>query len=129
MPRIQVNFHLYAKDVDRAGLFYEQHLGFKFEGQIKASENTEWAALRTDNAILWLGPEGAQKGLIVLIEAELPKLVARLKSEGVTVIVPDEFKKEELEDEQLTFETDWGRHAWILDSEDNVVMLFEPCEG
>jgi len=25
--------------------------------------------------------------------------------------------------------TEWGKHAWFLDSEGNVVMLFEPAGG
>ena len=129
MSRKQVNFYLYAKDVERAGDFYDRHFGFKLEGQINAGENTKMAALRTDNAILWLGPEGAQKGLIVLIEEDLHKLVQGLKSEGVPIFLPDEFKNEQPDEDQLVFETEWGRHSWMMDSENNVVMLFEPFAG
>ena len=128
MPRTQVNFYLHTGNIERAVMFYQQNFGFRLEGQIEAAGKNEWAALRTDNALLWLGPSGAKTGLIILIEEKLAGLVEKIKKLGVTIFIPEELHHQQGEEKDI-FESDWGKHTWILDSEDNVVMLFEPAAG
>ncbi|HEX9973223.1 MAG TPA: hypothetical protein VGD14_14220 [bacterium] len=43
-------------------------------------------------------------------------------------IIPDELASASQQRGDI-LATDWGKHAWFLDSEGNVVMLFEPAEG
>ena len=128
MARMQINFHLYAENVSRAALFYGQNFGFKLEGQIEADKENGWAALRAENALLWLSPQGAKTGLIILIDEKLEELVLQLKHIGTTVLIPEELNKDQLKENDI-LTTEWGRHSWMLDSEDNVVMLFEPLAG
>lgn len=128
MPRIQVNFCLYAENIERAVIFYQRNFGFKLEGQIKAGGKNEWAALRAENALIWLGLAGARTGLIILVEEKLTELINQLKQIGITVFIPDELQDQQQGDDDL-LETDWGKHAWIVDTENNVVMLFEPATG
>lgn len=125
MPRIQTNFYLYAENIERAVTFYQENFGFTLEGQIITGEKNEWAALRTENALIWLGATGAKTGLIILVEKNLAQFVDQLKKLGVTIFVPVESQTKEND----LIETQWGKHTWILDSEKNIVMLFEPAEG
>jgi len=124
----QANFYLFAENIERAVMFYQQNFDFKLEGQIEAGQGSKWAALRTDNALIWLGPNGAKNGLIILVENKLTELVDKLMQLGVTVFIPDEFQ-DQIEKSTNILETEWGKHAWILDSENNAVMLFEPAAG
>ena len=128
MTRKQANFYLFAENIERAVMFYKQNFDFKLEGQTEAKQGSQWAALRTENALIWLGPNGAKNGLIILVEKKLIELVDKLRQLAVTIFIPDEFQ-DQIEKNATLLETEWGRHAWILDSENNVVMLFEPAEG
>jgi len=128
MPRIQANFYLYAEDLERAAHFYQQHFGFAPLGKMDANEQTSWSAMKAENAIIWLGLSGAITGLIILIEKNLEQVVEKLQSADITVFIPGELKQQP-DDDQVILYTDWGKHSWLLDSEKNVVMLFEPAEG
>ena len=128
MPGIQANFNLYAEDVERAVDFYGKHFNFKHLGNIDETKSTNLAALKLENTIIWLGKNGASKGLILLIEKEFSALINGLKESGVNFIIPEEMKfGTQISDEVI--QTEWGKHAWFIDSEKNVVMLFEPNEG
>ena len=127
MPRFQANFHLYAENLNRAISFYTENFKFKLLGHV-ANENTEaWAAMRVENAILWLGDKGTNSGLIILIDKEIEKFVVQLVENNVEFFIPDEFKNE-IQEGQNVVQTDWGKHAWFFDSERNSIMLFQPFE-
>lgn len=128
MTTIQLNFHLYAKNLDRTISFYTRNFQFELLGQIGAEHQDQWAALTARNALLWLGQTGATRGLILLIEKDLEALISRLKTDGVTCFIPEQFASDAEQNNDI-LATDWGKHAWILDSEENVVMLFEPIAG
>ena len=128
MPRMQTNFYLYAENIERAVLFYRQNFNFKVEGQLNAEQHNQWAALRTENALIWLGPNGARNGLIILLEEKLDEFVDQLKKMAITVFRPEELQNQQKSGDCI-LETEWGRHSWILDSENNIVMLFEPVAG
>jgi len=128
MTGVQVNFHLFASDLARAVSFYTRNFNFELMEQIPGEHPNNWAALRTPNAILWLGKSGATKGLILLIEKELSACLARLKNDGVTCFIPEELAAASSHRDDILI-TEWGKHAWFLDSEGNVVMLFEPAGG
>ena len=125
MSRIQTNFYLYAENIERAVLFYQQNFSFKLEGQITTGQDNQWAALRTENSLIWLGHTGAKTGLIILVEQKLDEFVDQIRQIGTTIFVPQELRKQQLSNEDI-LTTEWGKHTWILDSENNVVMLFEP---
>ena len=127
MPKFQANFHLYAENLNRAISFYTENFKFKLLGHV-ANENTEaWAAMRVENAILWLGDKGTNSGLIILIDKEIEKFVVQLVENNVEFFIPDEFKNE-IQEGQNVVQTDWGKHAWFFDSERNSIMLFQPFE-
>ncbi len=128
MPRIQANFHLYAENLDRAIKFYEQHFGFTLLGRIDETDDATWAAIKIENAIIWLGAEGTSTGLILLVDKEFDTFVRNLREKEVEFFVPDSLK-EKIEDDSYILSTSWGEHAWFFDSERNVVMLFMPAEG
>jgi predicted enzyme related to lactoylglutathione lyase len=129
MPRIQANFHLYAENLERAIKFYRENFNIEFMGELNPAEDGQkWAILKVENAFIWLGIAGATVGLILLIDEKLDETVARLKSNGVRLFLPPEFK-ESADEENFVIETDWGKHCYFFDSEGNVVMLFEPIEG
>ena len=127
MPRFQANFHLYAENLDRAISFYSNHFNFKLLGHIENEGNKPWAALKIENAILWLGNQGTKSGLIILIDSEIEVFASNLVENDVEFFVPDEFK-DKLHDGQIVLQTDWGKHAWLFDSERNRIMLFQPSE-
>jgi hypothetical protein len=127
MPRFQANFHLYAENLNRAISFYTENFKFKLLGHVE-NENTEaWAAMRAENAILWLGDKGTNSGLIILIDKEIEKFVSQLVENNVDFFIPEEFKNE-IQEGQNVLKTDWGKHAWFFDSERNRIMLFQPFE-
>ncbi len=127
MPKFQANFHLYAENLNRAISFYTENFKFKLLGHV-ANEDTEaWAAMRVENAILWLGDKGTNSGLIILIDKEIEKFVVQLVENNVEFFIPDEFKNE-IQEGQNVVQTDWGKHAWFFDSERNSIMLFQPFE-
>ena len=127
MPKFQANFHLYAENLNRAISFYTENFKFKLLGHV-ANENTEaWAAMRVENAILWLGDKGTNSGLIILIDKEIEKFVVQLVENNVEFFIPDKFKNE-IQEGQNVVQTDWGKHAWFVDSERNSIMLFQPFE-
>ena len=127
MPRFQANFHLYAENLNRAISFYTENFKFKLLGHV-ANENTEaWAAMRVENAILWLGDKGTNSGLIILIDKEIEKFVVQLVENNVNFFIPEDFKNE-IQEGQNVVQTDWGKHAWFFDSERNSIMLFQPFE-
>lgn len=125
MPRFQANFHLYAENVNRAIAFYTENFKFKLLGQIESNETEPWAALRIENAILWLGQHGTNSGLIILIDKEIETFMAQLVENNVQFFIPEKFKNE-LQEGKNVLQTDWGKHAWFLDSEKNTIMLFQP---
>ncbi|MBC8180905.1 hypothetical protein H8E88_07260 [candidate division KSB1 bacterium] len=125
MQGIQANFNLYAENVERAVNFYRKNFDFKHLGNIDESESTDWAALKLENTIIWLGKNGSSVGLILLILSELQTLINRLKEKGVKFIIPEEMNIGSPISEEV-IKTNWGKHAWFIDSEKNVVMLFEP---
>lgn len=127
-PNIQANFHLYAEDIHRAVAFYARNFNFEFMGQLRGENRHEWAALKTANAILWLGPSGSKTGLILLIDTDLAGFVARLKNDGVSCFIPEQFASASPESDDILV-TNWGKHIWFWDSEGNAVMLFEPIAG
>jgi hypothetical protein len=127
MTRFQANFYLYAENINRAIAFYTENFKFKLLSHIE-NENTEpWAALRVENAILWLGQNGAKSGLIILIDKEIEKFVAQLVENNVEFFIPEEFNMR-IQENQIVLNTDWGKHAWFFDSEKNTIMLFQPFE-
>jgi len=127
MPRFQANFHLYAEDLERAISFYTQNFNFRLLGQMDDEQVEPWAALQIENAILWLGKEGSSSGLILLLDKEIENFVSRLQEKGVEFFFPEKFRQE-WPHNSLIMQTSWGKHAWLLDSERNVVMLFQPVE-
>jgi len=127
MPRFQANFHLYAENLNQAIAFYTKNFKFKLLNHVE-NENTEpWAALRVENAILWLGQKGANSGLIILIDKEIEKFVAQLVENNVEFFIPEDFNMR-IQENQIVLNTDWGKHAWFFDSEKNAIMLFQPFE-
>ncbi len=128
MPRIQANFHLYAEDLERAISFYTQNFKFRLLGRMDNKNGGTWAALQIENAIIWLGKEGTSTGLILLIDREIEGFVAQLEENGIQFFIPENLKHESQVEESILL-TSWGKHAWFIDSERNVVMLFEPIEG
>ncbi|UCE07509.1 MAG: hypothetical protein JSW07_05590 [bacterium] len=127
MPRFQANFHLYAEEIDRAVSFYTDNFKFRFLGQMENENSEPWAALRVENTILWLGRKGTNSGLILLIDKDIEKFVAKLFENDVEFFIPEELK-DGAREKQNVLETDWGKHAWFLDSEKNAIMLFQPFE-
>ena len=127
MPRIQANFHLYAENLERAISFYTKNFNFTFLGSLGEGEEHKWAALKVENAIIWLGKNGTSFGLILLVEKDIIPFIERLKKNDVNFFLPEDFKESKIEKDVIV-ETDWGKHAWFYDSERNVVMLFEPLE-
>ena len=127
MARFQVNFHLYAENIDRAIHFYNEHFNFSVLGKIEEENVEPWAAIRIENAIIWLGKEGTSTGLILLIDKDLELFVNQLVKQGVVFIMPEKFQNES-EENQKFLKTEWGKHAWFIDSERNLVMLFQPIE-
>jgi predicted enzyme related to lactoylglutathione lyase len=125
MPRFQANFHLYAENLNRAIAFYTENFKFKLLGQIENNNTEPWAALRVENAILWLGQQGAKSGLIILIDKGIETFVAQLVENNVQFFIPEKFKNE-LQEGKNVLQTDWGKNAWFLDSEKNTIMLFQP---
>ncbi len=124
MSRIQMNFHLHAEDTDRAALFYQENFNFQLAGKM----NDSWAVLQCENAMIWLGPNGSKNGLILLIEDRLEEVAEQLKQIGVTVSIPEEFQGQQGEQDHI-LETVWGKHVWIVDTEGNLVMLFQPIDS
>lgn len=122
MPRIQVNFHLYAENIARAALFYQEHFDFKIEGQL----GEEWVVMRTENAVIWLGTGGAKNGLVILVDDDIEIYSGNLKSSGIDVFIPREYQTDGSAD---ILKTSWGRHVWMLDTEQNLVMIFQPAYG
>lgn len=127
MPRFQANFHLYAENLNRAIAFYVDNFNFKLLGQVENDATEPWAALRIENAILWLGQHGTNTGLIILIDNNIENFVMQLIKNHVEFFIPDEFKNN-LQEGQNVVQTDWGKHAWFFDSEKNSIMLFQPFE-
>jgi catechol 2,3-dioxygenase-like lactoylglutathione lyase family enzyme len=127
MPRFQANFHLYAENLNRAIAFYTEYFQFKLLSHVDNENNEPWAALKVENAILWLGQNGANSGLIILIDKEIEKFVTRLVENNVEFFIPEEFDRQ-IQENQIVLNTDWGKHAWFFDSERNAVMLFQPFE-
>ncbi len=127
MPRFQANFHLYAENLNRAITFYTENFEFKLLGQVESNETESWAAMRIENAILWLGQQGAKSGLIILIDSEIEKFVSQLVEKNVVFFIPENLKGERY-DNEFVLNTDWGKHAWFFDSEKNKIMLFQPAE-
>jgi len=126
---MQANFLLHAENIERAVNFYVENFGMKFIGEVKATEpDHQWAALKLENANIWLGRDGATMGLILMVENDLDELLSQLREKGVHFFLPTQFKEERREREMIII-SDWGRHAYFFDSERNVVMLFEPVEG
>lgn len=128
MPRIQANFHLYAENINRAIQFYDDHFGFSLLGKLDESEESTWAAIKIENAIIWLGSEGTSTGLILLVDKNINQFVQNMAEKQVEFFVPDHLKNETSDDSKIVT-TPWGEHAWFFDSERNVVMLFMPAEG
>lgn len=128
MTRIQVNFNLYAADLSRAVAFYVENFSFEYLGDLEGNESSKWAALKVENAIIWLGEYGATSGLVLLIENNIDEFVLKMKRNQVVFFRPEEFK-DETNNSNVIVETSWGKHAWFFDSEHNSVMLFEPMEG
>jgi len=128
MFRIQANFNLYAEDIERAVNFYVNNFNFQRLGNSDESGHPKWAALQLENTIIWLGKNGASVGLILLIASELQNLINRLKKNEVKFVIPDEMNIGSPVSDEI-IQTNWGKHAWFIDSEKNVVMLFEPENG
>lgn len=127
MPRFQANFHLFAEDLNRAIAFYAENFNFELLGHIENENDESWAALRIENAILWLGRKGTNSGLIILIDKDIEKFVEQLAANNVEFFIPEEFK-DGIQENQNVLKTEWGRHAWFFDSERNTIMLFQPFE-
>jgi hypothetical protein len=127
MPRFQANFHLYAENLNRAVAFYTENFKFKLLSHIEHEAIEPWAALRVENAILWLGKNGANSGLIILIDKEIEKFVSQLEENNVKFFIPEEFDQQ-IHENQIVLNTNWGKHAWFFDSEKNTIMLFQPFE-
>ncbi len=125
MIGIQANFNLYAENVKRAVNFYSKNFNFKHLGNTDESELPDWAALKLENTIIWLGKNGASVGLILLVSSELQSLINELKEKSVKFIIPEEMNIGSPVSKEI-IKTNWGKHAWFIDSEKNVVMLFEP---
>ena len=127
MPRFQANFHLYVEDPERAISFYTEFFKFEMLGDIEYEADNRWAALRAENAIIWLGKEGSSNGLILLIDQDIEQFVDQLIDKGVEFILPENLNQQATENSNVLL-TGWGKHAWFIDSERNVVMLFQPDE-
>lgn len=127
MPRFQANFHLFAEDLNRAIAFYAENFKFELLGHIENENDEPWAALKIENAILWLGRKGTNSGLIILIDKDIEKFVEQLAANNVEFFIPEEFK-DGIQENQNVLKTEWGRHAWFFDSERNTIMLFQPFE-
>ena len=122
MSRMQVNFHLFADDIERAATFYQEYFRFSIEGQL----NETWGALRSENAVIWLGVDGAKRGLVILIDEGIEECINDLKRSAIEVFIPEEHQNEQKHD---IIDTEWGRHFWFRDTENNTVMVFQPAFG
>ena len=127
MPRFQANFYLYAENLNRAIAFYTENFKFKLLGHIEDKNTESWGALKIENSILWLGQQGAKSGLIILIDSEIEKFVSQLIEMNVEFFIPENIKFNTRENDYV-LNTEWGKHAWFLDSEKNRIMLFQPLE-
>ena len=127
MPRFQANFYLYAENLNRAIAFYTENFNFKLLGHIEDKNTESWGALKIENSILWLGQQGAKSGLIILIDSEIEKFVSQLIETNVEFFIPENIKFNTRENDYV-LNTEWGKHAWFLDSEKNRIMLFQPLE-
>ena len=128
MVKFEANFYLYAENVDRATDFYRENFNFRKLGNIEEEIPDKWAALKLENTIIWLGKNGSSTGLILLINKNIETFILELTKKGVNFIIPKEMKNSKKLLNNI-IETNWGKHSWFLDSEKNVVMLFEPAEG
>ena len=125
MQKFQANFFLYAEDLERAVSFYVNNFNLEHLGNINETIQDNWAALKLDNTIIWLGRNGVSAGLILLIDKDINIFIKDLIANGVNFVIPEEMKIIGQISEKV-IETNWGKHAWFIDSEKNIVMLFEP---
>lgn len=125
MQKFQANFFLYAEDLERAVSFYVNNFNLEHLGNINETIQDNWAALKLDNTIIWLGKNGVSAGLILLIDKDINIFIKDLIANGVNFVIPEEMKIIGQISEKV-IETNWGKHAWFIDSEKNIVMLFEP---
>jgi len=125
MQKFQANFFLYAEDLERAVSFYVNNFNLEHLGNINETIQDNWAALKLDNTIIWLGKNGVSAGLILLIDKDINIFIKDLIANGVNFVIPEEMKIIGQISEKV-IETNWGKHTWFIDSEKNIVMLFEP---
>lgn len=114
--------HVKIKSMDRAFAFYTKTLGLDVVRGKDAMKDI-WASVKTANGKLWLGPHGANTGLIFVVK-NLEKTVKQLKGKKVSFFIPAPMKKHGMKTHIA--DHPWGKHAWFRDSEGNSVMLFEP---
>ena len=103
-----------AKNKDRLLDWYREHLGIDVQewggAMFEGKGQTVWTVFKQDTD--YFGP-GSQRYMVNYRVANLSRMLARLKDEGVTV-------------EPRVEESDFGKFGWILDPEGNRVELWEP---
>lgn len=112
---------LRSKEPKRLARWYREHLGMEIENQIVVYEwlspgngnrrgSTVWAALPSDDRDWGRGHPTAMVNYRV---DDLDRVLAELKKEGVEV-------------DGKTEESEYGRFGWVMDPDGNRVELWEP---
>ena len=103
-----------AKNKDRLLDWYREHLGIDVQewggAMFSGMGQTVWTIFKQDSDYFGAG---SQRYMVNYRVANLSRMLARLKDEGVTV-------------EPRVEESDFGKFGWILDPEGNRVELWEP---
>ena len=103
-----------AKNKDHLLDWYREHLGIDVQewggALFSGMAQTVWSVFKQDSD--YFGP-GSQRYMVNYRVANLGRILARLKDEGVTV-------------EPRVEESEFGKFGWILDPEGNRIELWEP---
>lgn len=110
-----------AKDINRAKDFYRDKLGMEPSGSMEedsllytCGKGTGFLVYQTDNA-------GSAKNTQMGWEVDnLAREMEELRGRGV---VFEDYDQPGLKTENGVFETSWGRGAWFLDSEGNILSI------
>lgn len=115
---------LFVNDQDAAKAFYTEKLGFELHMDVPFGPNSRW---------LSVAPKGAETEVILYKPDEnwmhYQQVVG--KSQAITFSVDnvdktvEELKAKGVRVPMGIMEEQWGRHAFILDHEDNMLLLVE----
>lgn len=115
---------IFVNDQDAAKAFYTEKLGMEVHLDAPFGENSRWLAVAPPGAeteiILYKPDENwehyrqvvGKSQAITLDVTGIDQLIADLQAKGVRVPMG-------------MMEQDWGRHTFILDHEDNMLLLIE----